>query len=75
MDGVEGADSQRIFSARLKKELFDQDRTCAICNNEIKSINDAAVDHVDQYWRGGATIPSNARLAHRACNGARLRSD
>lgn len=75
MEGVEGADSTRIFSAKLKKELFDQDKACAICGNEIKSINDAAVDHIEQYWRGGATIPSNARLAHRSCNGARSRSD
>ena len=75
MEGVEGTDSTRIFSAKLKKELFDQDKTCAICGNEIKSINDAAVDHIEQYWRGGATIPSNARLAHRSCNGARSRSD
>lgn len=74
MEGVDGADNTRIFSAKLKKELFDQDNTCAICNNQIKSINDAAVDHIDQYWRGGLTIPSNARLAHRACNNARPRS-
>lgn len=75
MDGVEGLDTARIFSSKLKKELFEQDNTCAICGNEIKSINDAAVDHVEQYWRGGATIPSNARLAHRSCNGARSRSE
>ncbi len=25
---------------------------------------DAAVDHIQQYWQGGQTIPENARLAH-----------
>jgi Protein of unknown function DUF262/HNH endonuclease len=75
MEGVAGLDTQRIFTKKLKEELYAQDKTCAICNNEIKSINDAAIDHVDQYWRGGATIPSNARLAHRACNMARPRTE
>jgi hypothetical protein len=75
MEGVAGLDTQRIFTKKLKEELYAQDKTCAICGNEIKSINDAAIDHVDQYWRGGATIPSNARLAHRACNMARPRTE
>lgn len=75
MDGVEGLDNSRIFKVQLKKELYDQDATCRICGNEIKSISDSAVDHVEQYWRGGATIPSNARLVHRSCNNARPRSE
>ena len=75
MEGVVGVDNSRIFSAKLKKELFDQDNTCVICGNQIKSINDAAVDHIEQFWRGGATIPTNARLAHRSCNNSRSRTD
>ncbi|KAB2720390.1 GmrSD restriction endonuclease domain-containing protein [Brucella intermedia] len=71
MRGVEGLDTKRLFSLSLKKELYEANNTCAICGNEIKSLADSAVDHVEQYWRGGATIPTNARLAHRACNGAR----
>ena len=35
----------------------------------------AAVDHIEQYWRGGKTIPENARLTHRYCNMARPRND
>ncbi|MGH8541031.1 MAG: HNH endonuclease [Stenotrophobium sp.] len=35
------------------------------------SIEDAAVDHVAHYWRGGLTIPANARLTHRYCNSRR----
>lgn len=75
MKGVDGLDSKRIFSAQLKKELYDANPTCRICTNEIRTINDAMVDHVDQYWRGGKTIPSNARLVHRACNLARPKHD
>jgi hypothetical protein len=58
----------RSFSSQLKKDLFNSNNTCAICNQEIKLIDDAEVDHIDFYWRGGRTIPSNARLVHRFCN-------
>jgi hypothetical protein len=64
-------DSNRYFSRELKKELFDQDRTCKICGQEIKLMNDAALDHELHYWRGGKTIPDNARLVHRHCNAER----
>ncbi|MDP2858918.1 MAG: hypothetical protein Q8P50_13205 [Bacillota bacterium] len=30
---------------------------------------------MEQYWVGGRTIPENARLTHRYCNGARPRTD
>lgn len=65
----------RCFSRALKKELYDADATCAICNNTIDHMDDAAVDHIDQYWKGGKTIPENARLTHRYCNMARARKD
>ena len=68
MQGTVSSDTQRIFSASLKKELYRQDSTCALCGQDIKSINDAALDHEEHYWRGGRTIPSNARLVHRLCN-------
>lgn len=61
-------DRQRIFSKRLKEELWNQDKSCAICHQEIKLINDAALDHDIHYWRGGRTVPENARLVHRICN-------
>jgi hypothetical protein len=68
MEGTQPTDNQRCFSFALKKEIFQQHPTCALCNQAIKSINDAALDHEDHYWRGGKTIPSNARLVHRLCN-------
>lgn len=64
----------RCFSHALKQELFDNNPTCQICGQAIQQLDDAAVDHVEQYWRGGKTIPENARLAHRYCNSARPRT-
>lgn len=63
----------RCFTNQLKQELFDADDTCAICGNKILNIDDAAIDHIEQYWTGGKTIPDNARLTHRFCNNARPR--
>jgi len=63
----------RCFSRKLKEELYESDATCAICGQRISHIDDAAVDHIEQYWLGGQTIPENARLAHRFCNNTRAR--
>lgn len=65
----------RCFSRELKKELFAANPTCKICGQGITEVDDAAVDHIEQYWRGGRTIPENARLTHRYCNMARPRND
>ena len=65
----------RCFSRKLKRELHDASPTCEICHQHIADIDDAAVDHIEQYWAGGKAIPENARLAHRYCNWARSRSD
>jgi hypothetical protein len=58
----------RAFSRKLKVKLHATDPTCAICGQHIHSPEDAEVDHIKHYWRGGATIPENARLTHRHCN-------
>jgi hypothetical protein len=65
----------RCFSMQLKKELFDRDQTCLLCHQQISSIDDAAIDHIQQYWKGGQTIPENARLTHRYCNIVRPRNE
>jgi hypothetical protein len=65
----------RCFSFALKEELFNKDSTCSICGQRIQNIDDAAIDHIEQYWKGGKTIPENARLTHRYCNWARPRHD
>ena len=61
-------DSKRIFSKQLKKELFENDPTCALCGNKITLIDDAVLDHDTRYWIGGQTVPENAKLCHRICN-------
>jgi len=68
MKGEIPNDNVRVFSSSLKKKLWEQDKTCSICGQQIKIIDDAALDHVLHYWRGGQTVPTNARLAHRLCN-------
>jgi hypothetical protein len=65
----------RCFSRELKHLLFEASPTCALCGQAISEVDDAAVDHIEQYWRGGQTIPENARLAHRYCNSSRPRND
>ncbi len=72
---TEGLDKSRIFSHKLKEERFKENSTCQICGQKIAALNDAAIDHVEQYWLGGKTIPSNARLVHRLCNATRSRTD
>ena len=64
----------RLFSQEFKKKLFDQNPTCKICGNAILLLEDATVDHIDQYWRGGKTIEDNARLTHVYCNLSRDRN-
>ena len=66
---------ERCFSRKLKQTLYDNDPTCAICGQYIADVDDSAVDHIEQYWRGGKTIPDNARLTHRYCNCARPKDD
>lgn len=68
-----GEKEPRCFSIRLKKELYSNNPYCAICNQRISEVDDAAIDHIYQYWMGGKTIPENARLTHRYCNNHRAR--
>jgi len=58
----------RCFSYELKKDLYDKNDICTICGQQIIDIRDADVDHIKEYWKGGLTIPENARLVHRWCN-------
>jgi 5-methylcytosine-specific restriction endonuclease McrA len=65
----------RCFTREFKQRLFEANPTCTICGNQINTIDDCAVDHIEQYWMGGRTIPENARLAHRFCNWSRPRKE
>lgn len=61
----------RRFSWELKYQLYNSTPVCSICHQKIESVDDSEVDHIEFYWRGGKTIPENARLAHRFCNRSR----
>jgi len=65
----------RCFSHKLKEDLYNNNSTCTLCGQKILNIDDAAVDHIEQYWTGGKTVPENARLTHKYCNVARPRKD
>lgn len=60
--------SPRSFSYQLKEELFDKNPVCNYCDQKIHNLDDSVVDHHKPYWKGGETIPENARLMHRFCN-------
>ena len=66
---------ERCFSFQFKENLFKLNNNCKICNQTIYAVEDAAVDHIEQYWLGGKTIPENGRLVHRYCNAARRRKE
>jgi hypothetical protein len=66
---------RRCFTFSLKEDLFNNNKVCKICGNQILNIDDAAIDHIEQYWTGGKTIESNARLTHRYCNNSRPRKE
>jgi len=68
-------DKVRCFSRALKQEMFEADPTCALCKQRISNVLDAALDHHEQYWQGGLTVPKNARLVHRQCNLERPRKE
>lgn len=77
LDGIVGIGTKepRLFTRQLKEDLFKTNPTCAICNQRIDHVDDTAVDHIEQYWTGGKTIPENARLTHRYCNWSRSRKE
>lgn len=70
-----GSKEERCFSYELKEELFKANSKCEICKQRIIDIDDAALDHIEQFWQGGETKPENARLTHRYCNWSRSRKE
>ncbi len=61
----------RCFSWQLKNQLWRQNPVCDICGQQIEDVRDSEIDYIEFYWRGGKTIPENARLVHRVCNRSR----
>lgn len=68
MESSEEDRRKRLFSAELKRERFAASPICGLCSNEIMSLLDTHVDHVEQYAHGGGTVAANARITHRICN-------
>jgi hypothetical protein len=64
----------RLFTFAFKKSLYDTSPICQICGQKIESLDDAQVDHISEYHKGGKTVPENGRLVHRFCNKARSRA-
>jgi len=48
----------RTFSWALKKKLWESNTICRYekCGQKILDLDDAEVDHIEFYWRGGKTI-------------------
>jgi hypothetical protein len=65
----------RLFTREQKEHLYRKNPNCKICDQRISEVDDAAVDHIKQYWLGGKTELDNARLTHRYCNWARSKTD
>lgn len=63
--------TQRIFSPQLKAKLFKQNPVCAISGQQILAIEDAEVDHIIPYSKGGPTTEDNAQLVLRYFNRAK----
>ena len=62
---------QRTFSYQVKQDLFDKKPTCAISGQRILAIEDAEVDHILPYSKGGKTELENAQLVLRYFNRAK----
>ena len=63
--------SQRNFSYEIKEKLFKKNPVCAISGQKILAIEDAEVDHIIPYSKGGKTELENAQLVLRYFNRAK----
>lgn len=66
---------KRTFPFSVKQELFHRKPYCAISNQRILAIEDAEVDHIVPYSKGGKTEIENAQLVLRYFNRAKSNND
>ena len=66
---------QRVFPYTIKLELFNKNPFCAISNQRILAIEDAEVDHINPYSKGGKTTIDNAQLVLRYFNRAKSNNE
>jgi hypothetical protein len=62
---------KRTFPFSVKQELFNRNPFCAISSQRILAIEDAEVDHILPYSKGGKTEIKNAQLVLRFFNRAK----
>ena len=67
--------SKRLFSLETKQQLWHEGYICPYCHNEILSIDDAEVDHIIAFSKGGETTIDNAQLLHKYCNRVKSAND
>ena len=68
-------DTKRFFDEETKQRLWRRSmlkHSCQICGRGIRGYQDAVVDHIEPWAKGGKTEESNAQLAHRACNQSKI---
>jgi 5-methylcytosine-specific restriction endonuclease McrA len=61
-------DKTRLFGDTLKQKFWRKGHICQICGKEIRRYQDATLDHIEPWAKGGKTVESNAQLAHKKCN-------
>lgn len=67
-------DSKRLFTKEHKQAIWDMGVknggavTCSVCGQPILDIDDAEVDHIVPYSKGGKTELDNGQLLHQHCN-------
>ena len=66
---------KRTFPFSVKQELFHRKPYCAISNQRILAIEDAEVDHIVPYSKGGKTEIENAQLVLRYFNRAKSNNE
>lgn len=59
---------KRLFTLNNKESLWHENYVYSYCGQQILSIDDAKVDHIKPFSKGGNTELSNAQLLHRHCN-------
>ena len=68
--------TKRLFDGDIKELLWEKgNHICPYCNQLILSIDDAEVDHILPYSKGGDTVLENAQLLHRHCNRTKNNSE
>jgi hypothetical protein len=55
-------------SALVLENFFSNPNRCGICGGILDPSTDLQHDHIEEYAKGGKTLPDNQRLVHPFCN-------